>query len=582
MSKNQTSRFMPIIVAVSIVAGILIGTFYANHFSGNRLGIINTSSNKLNALLHIINEQYVDTVDMSELVEDAMPQILGELDPHSSYIPAKDVEAVNSDLKGSFSGIGIQFTIQQDTIHVSSVIQGGPSEKVGMMAGDRIVEVDDSVFVGKKINNDEAMRRLKGPKGSEVKLGVYRAGEKELLHFTIIRGDIPVKSVDVAYMISNEFGYIRINKFGETTYPELLIALAKLNQSNCQGVIIDLRSNTGGYMGAAIQMVNEFLPKSRLIVYTEGRKSPRENYTSNGTGSSQKLPVVVLIDEGSASASEIFAGAIQDNDRGTIIGRRSFGKGLVQQPIDFSDGSAIRLTIARYYTPSGRCIQKHYIKGKDEDYEMDILTRYEHGEFFTQDSIKQDESQIFYTSLGRPVYGGGGIMPDIFVPQDTTGVTSYYRMAVNRGLITQFAFQYTDHHRADLQKYDTGESLLQYLKRQNLLDKFATYAEGKGLKRRNIMIQKSKEIFEINLYGNIIYNMLGMETYIEYINKSDNTVLKALEVLENDNSFPKAPEQPIELQANDKRTEKATAQTDSPRKKPAQQQRAGDYIRCIA
>lgn len=582
MSKNRTSRFMPVIVAVSIVAGILIGTFYANHFSGNKLGIINTSSNKLNALLRIIDDQYVDTVNMGELVEDAMPQILGELDPHSSYIPAKDLEAVNSDLKGSFSGIGIQFTIQQDTIHVNSVIQGGPSEKVGLMAGDRIIEVDDSAFVGKIVTNYESMKRLKGPKGSEVKLGVFRPGEKETLHFTIVRGDIPVKSVDAAYMLNDKFGYIKVNKFGETTYPELLISLAKLNQANCEGVVIDLRGNTGGYMGAAIQMVNEFLPKNRLIVYTQGRKSPRENYTSNGTGSSQKMPIVVLMDEGSASASEIFAGAIQDNDRGTIIGRRSFGKGLVQQPIDFSDGSAIRLTIARYYTPSGRCIQKPYVKDNDANYEMDILTRYEHGEFFSQDSIKQDQSQIFETSLGRPVYGGGGIMPDIFVPQDTTGVTSYYRMSVNRGLTIQFAFQYTDNHRAEMQKYETEESLLQYLKHQNILEQFARFAESKGLKRRNILMYKSQKLFETNLYGNIIYNMLGMEAYIEYLNKSDKTVLKALEVLDKGESFPKAPEQPIEPKVSDEGTKKTTAQADSARKTPSRHHRINDKVRCFA
>ena len=582
MSKNRTSRFMPVIVAVSIVAGILIGTFYANHFSGNKLGIINTSSNKLNALLRIIDDQYVDTVNMGELVEDAMPQILGELDPHSSYIPAKDLEAVNSDLKGSFSGIGIQFTIQQDTIHVNSVIQGGPSEKVGLMAGDRIIEVDDSAFVGKIVTNYESMKRLKGPKGSEVKLGVFRPGEKETLHFTIVRGDIPVKSVDAAYMLNDKFGYIKVNKFGETTYPELLISLAKLNQANCEGVVIDLRGNTGGYMGAAIQMVNEFLPKNRLIVYTQGRKSPRENYTSNGTGSSQKMPIVVLMDEGSASASEIFAGAIQDNDRGTIIGRRSFGKGLVQQPIDFSDGSAIRLTIARYYTPSGRCIQKPSVKGNDANYEMDILTRYEHGEFFSQDSIKQDQSQIFETSLGRPVYGGGGIMPDIFVPQDTTGVTSYYRMSVNRGLTIQFAFQYTDNHRAEMQKYETEESLLQYLKHQNILEQFARFAESKGLKRRNILMYKSQKLFETNLYGNIIYNMLGMEAYIEYLNKSDKTVLKALEVLDKGESFPKAPEQPIEPKVSDEGTKKTTAQADSARKTPSRHHRINDKVRCFA
>lgn len=541
MSSNK-NKLIPFLMAICLVAGILIGTFYTNHFSGNKLGIINTSSNKLNALLHIIDEQYVDTVNMFNLVEEAMPQILAELDPHSSYIPAKDLEAVNSDLKGSFSGIGVQFTIQDDTIHINSVIPGGPSEKVGLLAGDRIVEVDDSSFVGKIVTNEEALRRLKGEKGSKVKLGIYRPGEKDILHFTIVRGDIPVKSIDAAYMVNDKFGYVKVNKFGETTYPELLVALAKLAQANCKGMIIDLRGNTGGYMAAAIQMVNEFLPNNKLIVYTEGRKSPRENYTSNGTGSSQTMPLIVLMDEGSASASEIFAGAIQDNDRGTIIGRRSFGKGLVQQPIEFSDGSAIRLTIARYYTPSGRCIQKPYEKGNDAEYEMDIITRYEHGEFFSADSIKQNIKEIYHTGLGRTVYGGGGIMPDIFVPQDTTGMTSYYRMSATRGLIVRYTLDYTDKNRSKLQEYDTPEKMEAYLKKQNLLEKFAEYAESKGLKRRNILMYKSKKLFEESLYGNVIYNMLGMEAYIAYSNQTDKTVQKALEVLEKGESFPKAPE----------------------------------------
>ena len=580
MSQNKNTRFIPIIIAVSIIAGIIIGIFYTSRFSEGKSNIINTSSNKLNALLRIIDDQYVDTVNMADLIEEAMPQILGELDPHSSYIPAKDLEDMTADLRGSFSGIGIQFTIMQDTIHVNNVIAGGPSEKVGLMAGDRIVEVNDSAFVGKIVTNNEAMKKLKGPKGSEVKLGIYRQGEKELLHFTIVRGDIPVKSIDAAYMMNEKFGYIKINKFGETTYPEMLISLAKLHQENCQGIVIDLRSNTGGYMGAAIQMVNEFLPKGKLIVYTEGRKSPRENYFSNGTGSSQEIPIIVLVDEGSASASEIFAGAIQDNDRGTIIGRRSFGKGLVQQPIDFSDGSAIRLTIARYHTPSGRCIQKPYNKGKDTEYEMDILTRYEHGEFFSQDSIKQDESHIFYTSLGRPVYSGGGIMPDIFVPQDTTGVTSYFSMAFNRGLIIQFAFQYTDQNRQTLQKYETSEDMLKYLKRQNLLEQFARFAESKGLKRRNILMYKSQKLFERNLYGNIIYNMLDMEDYLKYLNQQDPTVLKALEVLEKEESFPNAPEQKLEV--NNERTEKTVAKADSTRKKAPKRTPVDDAFHCFA
>ena len=582
MSTKNTSRFMPLIIAISVVAGILIGTFYARHFAGNKLGIINSSSNKLNALLRVIDDQYVDTVNMTDLVEKAMPQILAELDPHSTYIPAQKLEEVNSELEGSFSGIGIQFTIQEDTIHVNSVIPGGPSEKVGLMAGDRIVMVNDSLFAGKGLTNEKAMRNLKGPKGSQVKLGVKRATEKELLDFTITRGDIPQNTIDAAYMLDDDYGYIQISKFGRTTHVELLNAIAQLSHEKCKGLIIDLRDNTGGYMEAATRMVNEFLPEGKLIVYTHGRKYPRMEEYANGTGSCQKLPLVVLVNESSASASEIFAGAIQDNDRGTIVGRRSFGKGLVQQPIDFSDGSAIRLTIARYYTPSGRCIQKPYVKGNDMNYEMDLVKRYEHGEFFSQDSIKQDHSTIYYTANGRPVYGGGGIMPDIFVPQDTTGVTSYYTAAVSRGLTIQFSFQYTDTHRAELQKYDTEASLLQYLKRQNILEQFARFAEKKGLKRRNILMYKSQKLFEKNLYGNIIYNMLGIEAYIQYLNQTDKTVLKALEVLERGESFPKAPEETVEIKVNDEGNKKETAQADSTGKKPSHRHRVDSEFHCFA
>ena len=419
---------------------LLIALLVSLAFVGCRFERPISSVNKLESLLQVIGQRYVDTVDVKELVEKTIPKVLAELDPHSVYIPAKDAEEANQDLRGSFSGIGIQFMIQSDTIYVSDVISGGPSEKVGLMAGDRIVTIDDSLYVGKKISNDGAMKRLKGPKGSEVRLGVKRAGEKDLLSFSIIRGNIPVKSIDASYLINDRWCYMKINKFGETTYPEMLISLAQGLQQGAQGVIVDLRGNTGGYMGSAIQMVNEFLPKGDMIVYTEGENTPRYSEYANGHGSCQQLPIVVLTDETSASASEIFAGAIQDNDRGTIIGRRTFGKGLVQQPIEFDDGSAIRLTIARYYTPSGRCIQKPYANGHNEEYELDLLNRYEHGEFFTQDSIKQDESTAYNTKNGRTVYGGGGIMPDIFVPQDTAGYTSYYAAVAKLGLFTRFPF----------------------------------------------------------------------------------------------------------------------------------------------
>ncbi len=571
MSTRNSSRFTPLIIAISIVVGILIGTFYARHFAGNRLGIINSSSNKLNALLRVIDDQYVDTVNMTDLVEKAMPQILAELDPHSTYIPAQDFDDVNSELEGSFSGIGIQFTIQDDTIHVNSVIQGGPSEKVGIMAGDRIVSVNDSAFVGKKVTNEKAMHTLKGPKGSKVKIGIKRPTDKEILNFNITRGDIPQNTIDAAYMMDDKFGYIQVSKFGRTSHVELLNALAQLNHKKCKGLIIDLRGNTGGYMEAAVRMVNEFLPEGELIVYAQGRKYPRKEDFANGTGSCQKMPLIVLVDEGSASASEIFAGAIQDNDRGTIVGRRSFGKGLVQQPIDFSDGSAIRLTIARYYTPSGRCIQRPYEKGNGSKYEMDWLTRYEHGEFFSKDSIKLNKNLSYHTRLGRPVYGGGGIMPDFFVPQDTTGTSSYLIDVINKGLTAQFSFQYTDRNREKLSQFKDENALLQYLRREGIVEQLVRYAEQKGVKRRNILISKSYKLLEKSLYGNIIYNMLGKEAYIRYANQSDPAVAKALEILNLNEAFPKAPakDESKENKTND-RKKKRTAKAYCTVKDPSQ------------
>ena len=540
MNNKKNNRFMPFMLAVSVVIGIFIGTFYANHFSGNRLSIINSSSNKLNNLLHIIDDQYVDTVDVNDLVEKAMPQILSELDPQSVYISAKDVQTANDDLRGSFSGVGIEFTIRQDTLHVQKVISNGPAERAGLIAGDKIVVVDDKPFTGKTLTNEEAMHRLKGPKDTKVKLGVMRYGEKKIRDFVVTRGEIPTKSVTATYMLDKETGYIRIRNFGENTYPELLIALARLSQLNFQNLTIDLRGNTGGYLQSAVQIANEFLPKNRLIVYTQGRKSPRQEYRSDGRGSYQKIPLVVLIDEGSASASEILAGAIQDNDRGTIIGRRSFGKGLVQQPISFNDQSMIRLTIARYYSPSGRCIQKHYTSGDNKDYEEDLLTRYEHGEFFSQDSIKH-EGPAYKTTIGRTVYGGGGITPDIFIAEDTTDVTSYYKQASMSGLIIQYAFEYTDQNRPKLSQFKSVDELEKYLKQQNTVEKFANYADQKGLKRRNLMIQRSHKLLERFINSRIIYNIMNEEAWMEYLNEDDPVIEETLKVFRSNSAFPTAP-----------------------------------------
>ena len=550
MNNRKHNRFMPIIMAVCVVVGILIGTFYANHFSGNRLSIINSGSNKLNNLLHIVEDQYVDTVNVGDLVEKAMPQILSELDPHSVYISAKDVQMATDDLRGSFSGVGIEFTIRQDTLHVQKVISNGPAERAGLIAGDKIVRVDGDNFTGKKLTNEEAMHRLKGPKDTQVKLGVMRFGEKKIREFTVTRGDIPTKSVTAAYMLDKETGYIRIRNFGENTYPELLIALAKLAQQGIRNLTIDLRGNTGGYLQSAVQIANEFLPKNRLIVYTQGRKSPRQEYKSDGRGSYQHIPLVVLIDEGSASASEILAGAIQDNDRGTIIGRRSFGKGLVQQPIEFNDHSMIRLTIARYYSPSGRCIQKPYTSGDNKDYEEDLMARYEHGEFFSQDSIKH-EGPAYKTTLGRLMYGGGGITPDIFVAEDTTNVTSYYKQAAMSGLIIQFAFEYTDNNRKTLSQYEDEKELEQYLKRQNTVELFAAYGDSHGLKRRNLMIQKSHKMLEKFINSRIIYNIMSEEAWMMYLNQDDPAIKETLRVFRENRAFPAPPakEEPMKKAA---------------------------------
>jgi len=538
---NKHNRYMPLLMGLCVAIGIVLGTFFANRFSGNRLNIINSGSNRLNNLLHIIDDQYVDPVNIDSLVETAIPQILGDLDPHSVYISAKDAQRATDDLKGSFSGVGIEFVIREDTIHVQGVIKNGPAERAGILAGDKIVEIDGKPFVGKEVTNEEAMHRLKGPKDTKVKVGVVRYGEKKVKTYEITRGDIPVYSVTGTHIIKDHIGYIKIKSFGANTYAEMVMALAKLSQEDAEGLIIDLRDNTGGYLEAAVQIINEFLPANKLIVYTEGRKSKRQEYRSDGHGSYQKIPLVVLINESSASAAEIFAGAIQDNDRGTIIGRRSFGKGLVQQQLSFSDGSLIRLTIARYYTPSGRCIQKPYTPGDDKEYAGDIVERYEHGEFFSQDSIRHD-GPAYHTSNGRVVYGGGGITPDIFVAEDTADMTSYYKQAAMSGLIVQFAFAYTDNNRGKLSSFETMDELNRYLVKQNLVEQFATYAEGKDLKRRNLMIMKSHRLLERYINSRIIYNILDESAWTAYLNQDDEVVSKALRVLDRREAFPKKPE----------------------------------------
>lgn len=543
---NEKARFVwvPLLVAIAIVGGIVIGKFFSAETPFGQT----PRYDKIESLLQCIEQQYVDTVNRNDLIENVMPKILGELDPHSAYIPAKDLESVNEELEGSFSGIGIQFNILNDTINVVSVISGGPSEKVGILAGDRIISVNDTSFVGEGISNERVMKNLRGPKGTTVKLEILRKTAKNPLTYEVTRGDIPVNSVDAAFMLDDKSGYIKVSKFGRTTYDEFITALSKLNNQGAESFIIDLRGNSGGLMDIPINMANEFLPANRLIVYAEGKAFEREDAISNGTGAFQKEPLVVLTDEWTASSSEIFAGAIQDNDRGLIVGRRTFGKGLVQQQIPFRDGSAIRLTVARYYTPSGRCIQKEYQLGKAEDYSMDIVNRYMHGEFFNVDSIKQNKELVFHTFNGREVYGGGGIMPDIFVPRDTTGYTSYFNSVANEGLLYQYAFDYTDKYREKLSEAKSVEELEAMLEPNMLLNKFVQYAAQKGIRPRPVYINISRKLIVHTLQAYIARNILGEEAFYKLLLRDDETLRKAQEALAKGDEYLEIPVNPGEEQ----------------------------------
>ncbi len=485
--------------------------------------------NTVDELLRLVSAHYVDTVDMEKMTETALFAIMNDLDPHSVYIPADDIEVVNEELEGSFSGIGVQFSIQDDTIMVVAVISGGPSEKVGIMAGDRIVEVNDTAFVGEEINNEKVLKKLRGPKNTQVKLGIKRHSAADILHFTVTRDDVPMNSIDIAYMIEPQIGFIRISKFAATTYNELLNALADLRNRGAVKFIIDLRENSGGLMDQTVMTINEFLPGGQMIVYSEGKAYPRFDSRADGNGSFTTQPLIVLIDEFSASASEIFAGAIQDNDRGLIVGRRSFGKGLVQQQIGLSDGSAVRLTIARYYTPSGRSIQKPYERGKNHEYEMDLINRYLHGEFDSRDSIHLIDSLVYHTSKGRTVYGGGGIMPDVFVPRDTTHYTPYFHQVVNLGYIYQFALQYADRHREQLNEYKNWQDMEGYLDSKDLLQEFTRYAETKGVEPDQAQIKRSKQLLKRLLKANIARNIIGEEGFFPLYYKDDPTVKRALQ-----------------------------------------------------
>jgi carboxyl-terminal processing protease len=542
MSKDKKlTIWLPVIIAASIAFGIFIGNYYLT-LSGRNKGSSRrsyASGNKINYILDIINEQYVDTVNMPQLIEGTIPKIFNELDPHSVYISAEDAESVNEELEGSFSGIGVSFNMQTDTILVISVIPGGPSEKAGLLPFDRIITINDSVFSGRKMDQSQVMKNLRGAKNSTVKLGIHRQSNPELIYFEVTRGDVPMHSVDVSYEVSKGIGFIKISRFARNTYNEFITAIAKLKQEGCNSFIIDLRGNPGGIMEAAVNMVNEFIPQGKLIVYTEGKAYPRSDVYANGTGTCMDNPVVILTDEGSASASEILAGAIQDNDRGTIIGRRTYGKGLVQSQIALTDGSQLRLTIARYYTPSGRSIQKEYELGNTEDYNRDIYDRYLHGEFYSADSIKMDNLPQFKTSMGRTVYGGGGIMPDIFIPSDTSGVTSYFNnITRNSGVLYLYVLEYSDRNFDKLSSFKTYQDLYRYLEQQPLLSDFTNFAAEKGIKKRPALIDISAKLIETHLMAYISRNFFDEAGFYPVFYKDDVTILRAIQVIKDGKSIP--------------------------------------------
>ncbi len=528
----------PTLTVIGVALGILIGGALSQKANAQRIvyqnGQLQWEFSKVDRLLQLMENAYVDELNIDSITDEAMTDLVKKLDPHSAYIPKEDLEMVNSELSGSFSGIGVQFTIQQDTVRIVAVIAGGPCEGVGVLAGDKLITVDDSAFVGKKMNNEKVMKTLRGEKGTQVKLGILRAGMKEPLSFTVTRGDIPVTSVDAKFIIERQgqkIGFVRVNKFGETTYKEFITALADLHAQGATSYIVDLRENSGGYMDQAIKMANEFLKGGSLIVYSEGRAYPRYEAKANGGGRFKNVPLVVLIDNFSASASEIFAGAMQDNDRATIVGRRSFGKGLVQQQMPFADGSAVRLTVARYYTPSGRCIQKPYTLGDQDDYEKDLMDRYEHGEFYSADSVHFADTTVYRTKKGRIVHGGGGIMPDVFVGRDTTLNTPWYNICVNLAYTYQFAYKYTDEHRKELSKYTDWQALEKHLKSKDIIREFVAFAEEKGVEPKEAEIQKSRPLMTRLLHAYIIRDVLGDEGFFPFFERDDEITKVAVEQL---------------------------------------------------
>lgn len=539
MSSRKTSLWTICLVLLGIIAGFIVGSCFSKHLYWRQLFL--NQENKIEVILGIIDKDYVDSVSVKDMTERAIPKIMNELDPHSDYIPASDLLAMKEDMEGHFGGLGVDFVIHLDTIVIISVVHGGPSEQAGLLAGDRIVTINDSVIAGTSMSEERVLSTFRGPVGTTFSIGIRRGNSEDIINYTVKRSSIPLTTIKAAYEVAPGIGLIKIyDKFNHTTYNEFVNAMARLLSMGCQSFIIDLRMNKGGAFDAALNICNEFLPKGSRIVYTEGKAFPKEDVLANGMGTLMENQIVILMDQISASASEIVAGAIQDNDRGLIIGRKSFGKGLVQNQIELSDGSALRLTVARYFTPSGRNIQRAYEMGKSDQYNQEWIGQLMNGEGFNQHLICLDSAQVFLTKEGRTVYGGGGIMPDIFVPVDTTELTSYYINMESKGIFRRFAFDYVDQNRETLRKINSHSEMLAHLEAQPILSQIVQYAQEKGIRRRSSLIHISANKILNTTYANILQHFFGEEAFFEVYMRNDNVVQKAIEVIQNGDAYPEA------------------------------------------
>lgn len=538
MKNSRHNILFPLVLAAGVLFGIMFGQYLGRNRAQTQMRAILSRSglgaaNKLVQTCMLVEGRFVDSISIDSLSELVIPLMMRELDPHSVYIPAREMQEVNEPLEGEFDGIGVMFNAATDTVIVLSVIPNGPSAKAGIAAGDRIILIDGDTVAGVKMPQNDIVKRLRGPRGTEVRLSLQRRGIDDPVEVTVVRDAIPIESIESAFMANGDTGYVRLSQFARTSYAELMKALAELRDEGMRKLIFDLRGNSGGYLDQAILIANEFLPAGRLIVYTEDRDRRQVKEFSDGTGTAADISLAVLIDEGSASSSEILAGAVQDNDRGTIIGRRSFGKGLVQHQLPYADGSALRLTVARYYTPTGRSIQKPYVNGDDEDYEMDMVRRYRNNEFFSQDSIRFADSLKFTTPAGKTVYGGGGIMPDVFVPMDTTDITKYYVEVTGRNILYRYTIEYADAHREALNGVHTLGELTALLDAdKSMFDDFVRYAAAKGVKPVPSEIARSRKIMEAQLQAYIGRNTpLEDDGFYYNIFPIDNVVQEALKLL---------------------------------------------------